>query len=148
MPALRRQLFVGVLDQDANRVGIVGAAVGIVGVNGCDNLTARDAIRPVRNQVDDALAHRPMHRKPWWKRPMACWAKVRASAHRADLRNRATCAITPSGLTTGVQSRPPNSSRSMTWRGPKMRGVDLDFAPCKPLKPFDFLKGFVGFPVS
>src|SRR6516162_4818593 len=97
MPALRRQLFVGVLDQDANRVGIVGASVWIVGINGCENLAARDSIRPIGNKIDNALAHRPMHDKPRWKRPMACRAKARASAHRADLRNRATRAITPSG---------------------------------------------------
>jgi hypothetical protein len=51
---------------------------------------------------------------------------------------------TPSGLTTGFQLEPPNSSRSMTWRGPKMRGLDADFAVCKPLEPFDFLEGVVG----
>jgi hypothetical protein len=34
------------------------------------------------------------------------------------LRYRATCAMTPSGETTGVQSRPANSSRSITRRGP------------------------------
>jgi hypothetical protein len=52
--------------------------------------------------------------------------------------------MTPSGETTGVQLRPPTISDSMTWRGSQMRGLDPDFAVCKPLEPFDFLEGVVG----
>ena len=76
----------------------------------------------------------------------ADWANVHA---RGRLLNRgATMQTTPSAASHGIQSRPANSSASITSRGPKMRGFDPDFAACRPLKPFDFLGGFVGFPVS
>src|SRR5262249_32148723 len=80
------------------------------------------------------------------KRAGADWTDVHA---RGRLLNRgATMQTTPSGDTTAVQWRPANSSHSTTRRGPKMRGFDPDFAACRPLTLFDFLGGFVGFPVS
>jgi hypothetical protein len=56
--------------------------------------------------------------------------------------------VTPSSDTTRVQSWSANSSAWITYRGAKMRGFDRDFAACRPLKPFDFLGGFVGSAVS
>jgi hypothetical protein len=76
----------------------------------------------------------------------ADWADVHARGRLLDL--VATMQTTPSGDTTAVQLKPSISSRTTTRRGPKIRGVDLNFAPCRPLKPFDFLGGFVGFRVS
>ena len=55
---LRLEVFVSVLDQHRDRVGVIRPAVDVVAVNDIEQLGARDAVRSGCNYVDDALSHR------------------------------------------------------------------------------------------
>jgi hypothetical protein len=69
------------MNQHRDRIGILRAAIDIVGINGFDNLIAGDAVRPIGNEIDNALPHRPMHDKRRRKWPSTSRTKVRSPAH-------------------------------------------------------------------
>jgi hypothetical protein len=50
-----------VLDQHRDHVLVVRPAIDVVAVDDVEQLGARDAVRPISDGIDDALAHRSMH---------------------------------------------------------------------------------------
>lgn len=64
------------LDQNGNRIGVIGAAVWVIGIDKIKDFAARDSVWPASNQIDDALAHRPAHDESRRKRPPAGQANL------------------------------------------------------------------------
>ena len=69
MKTLGHQFLVGVVNQNGDAVCVLRPAIGIVGVDGADDLGARNSVRTIRDQINDALAHGAVHNERGRKWP-------------------------------------------------------------------------------